>query len=156
MKGARAPIDRRDFLRTVGVATGAAALTKTVPADLVAAPTANGMALAETPKGGTAKEPPLFEKERPDWEIKFADASNSVLSVMSGESNKTFYDPLIKREVKWEQDVYCPACSVFNDKLYCVYLAPDEESVREHASRGGFPANRISAVRHLMDPINYR
>ena len=45
---------------------------------------------------------------------------------------------------------------VTDDKLYCVYLAPDEESVREHANRGGFPANRISAVRKLMDPINYR
>ena len=45
---------------------------------------------------------------------------------------------------------------VTDDKLYCVYLAPDEEAVREHAKRGGFPANRISAVRKLMDPINYR
>lgn len=45
---------------------------------------------------------------------------------------------------------------VTDDKLYCVYLAPDEESVLEHARRGGFPANRISAVRRLMDPINYR
>ena len=45
---------------------------------------------------------------------------------------------------------------VTDDKLYCVYLAPDEDAVREHANRGGFPANRISAVRKLMDPINYR
>lgn len=45
---------------------------------------------------------------------------------------------------------------VTDDKLYCVYLAPDEEAVLEHARRGGFPANRISAVRRLMDPINYR
>jgi hypothetical protein len=45
---------------------------------------------------------------------------------------------------------------VTDDKLYCVYLAPDEDAVREHARRGGFPANRISAVRKLMDPINYR
>ena len=45
---------------------------------------------------------------------------------------------------------------VTDDKLYCVYLAPDEAAVREHAKRGGFPANRISAVRKLMDPINYR
>ena len=45
---------------------------------------------------------------------------------------------------------------VTDDKLYCVYLAPDEASVLEHAKRGGFPANRVSAVRRLMDPINYR
>jgi hypothetical protein len=40
---------------------------------------------------------------------------------------------------------------VTGDKLYCVYLTPDEATIREHAKRGGFPANRISAVR-LIDP----
>ena len=38
------------------------------------------------------------------------------------------------------------------DKLYCVYLAPDEALIREHAKRGGFPATRISLVRRLIDP----
>lgn len=41
---------------------------------------------------------------------------------------------------------------VTGDKVYCVYLAPDEEAIREHARRGGFPANRISAVRRMIDP----
>lgn len=41
---------------------------------------------------------------------------------------------------------------VTGDKLYCVYLAPDEDTILEHARRGGFPANRISAVRELIDP----
>jgi hypothetical protein len=41
---------------------------------------------------------------------------------------------------------------VTGDKLYCVYLAPDEEAVREHARRGNFPANRVSAVRRMIDP----
>jgi len=41
---------------------------------------------------------------------------------------------------------------VTGDKVYCVYLAPDETTIREHAKRGGFPANRISAVRRLIDP----
>ena len=41
---------------------------------------------------------------------------------------------------------------VTDDKLYCVYLAPDETLVREHARRAGFPASRISAVRQLIDP----
>jgi hypothetical protein len=41
---------------------------------------------------------------------------------------------------------------VTGDKIYCVYQAPDEETVREHARRGGFPANRISAVRRMIDP----
>ena len=37
-------------------------------------------------------------------------------------------------------------------KLYCVYIAPHEEMVREHAKQGGFPANRISQVRMVIDP----
>jgi len=41
---------------------------------------------------------------------------------------------------------------VTEDKVYCVYLAPDEETIREHARSVGLPANRVSAVRHLIDP----
>ena len=41
---------------------------------------------------------------------------------------------------------------VTGDKVYCIYLAPDEAIVREHAKRVGIPANRISAVRCLIDP----
>jgi Nickel responsive protein SCO4226-like len=40
---------------------------------------------------------------------------------------------------------------VTGDKLYCVYIAPNEEMIRKHAERGGFPANRISAVKSLID-----
>jgi hypothetical protein len=49
-------------------------------------------------------------------------------------------------EIKWLHSY------VTGDKFYCVYLAPDEEMVREHARRGGFPANRVSAVRRMIDP----
>jgi hypothetical protein len=41
---------------------------------------------------------------------------------------------------------------VTDDKVYCVYIAPNEEAVREHARQGGFPANRISQVREMIDP----
>jgi cell division inhibitor SulA len=41
---------------------------------------------------------------------------------------------------------------VTGDKIYCIYIAPDEETVREHARKGGFPANRISQVRTMIDP----
>jgi hypothetical protein len=41
---------------------------------------------------------------------------------------------------------------VTDDKIYCVYLAANEELVREHAKRGGFPANRISQVCTIIDP----
>jgi hypothetical protein len=41
---------------------------------------------------------------------------------------------------------------VTDDKVYCVYIAPNEQAVRDHASQGGFPANRISAIRRMIDP----
>jgi rRNA-processing protein FCF1 len=44
---------------------------------------------------------------------------------------------------------------VTEDKVYCVYLAPDETTIREHARRVGIPADRVSAVRRLLDPVNF-
>jgi cell division inhibitor SulA len=44
---------------------------------------------------------------------------------------------------------------VTEDKLYCVYLAPDENIIREHARRTGIPANRVAAVRRLIDPTSF-
>ena len=41
---------------------------------------------------------------------------------------------------------------VTDDRVYCVYIAPNEDVIREHAKRGGFPANRISQVRTVIDP----
>jgi hypothetical protein len=41
---------------------------------------------------------------------------------------------------------------VTDDKIYCIYIAPDEQAVREHARRGEFPANRISEVKRIIDP----
>lgn len=41
---------------------------------------------------------------------------------------------------------------VTGDKIYCVYIAENEEMVREHATRGGFPANKISEVKTIIDP----
>ena len=41
---------------------------------------------------------------------------------------------------------------VTDNKMYCVYIAPNEETVREHARLGGFPANHVSAVKTLIDP----
>ena len=41
---------------------------------------------------------------------------------------------------------------VTGDKVYCVYIAPGEELIREHAQRGGFPANRISEIKSIIDP----
>jgi len=41
---------------------------------------------------------------------------------------------------------------VTDDKIYCVYIAPDEATVKEHAQRGGFPANSVARVRSVIDP----
>jgi hypothetical protein len=41
---------------------------------------------------------------------------------------------------------------VTQDKIYCIYIAPDEKTVREHASQGGFPANRVSEIKAMIDP----
>ena len=43
---------------------------------------------------------------------------------------------------------------VTDDKIYCVYIAPNEEMVKEHAKQGGFPANRVSEVKHIIDPTS--
>jgi hypothetical protein len=42
---------------------------------------------------------------------------------------------------------------VAEDKIYCVYVAPNEEMVREHARLGGFPANSVSRVSTIIDPV---
>jgi cell division inhibitor SulA len=43
---------------------------------------------------------------------------------------------------------------VTQDKIYCVYIAPNESMVREHAKQGGFPANRVSEVKLMIDPTS--
>jgi len=49
-------------------------------------------------------------------------------------------------QIQWVQSY------VTDNKIYCVYIAPNEEMVREHARLGGFPANRISAIRSVISP----
>lgn len=49
-------------------------------------------------------------------------------------------------QIQWVQSY------VTDDKIYCVYIAPNAEMVREHAKQGGFPANRVSAVKTMIDP----
>jgi hypothetical protein len=45
---------------------------------------------------------------------------------------------------------------VTEDKVYCVYIAPDEDTIREHARRAGLPADRVAAVRRLLDPAKLK
>lgn len=48
--------------------------------------------------------------------------------------------------IQWQHSYFT------GDKIYCVYIAPDEDTIREHAEKGGFPANRISEVTAIIDP----
>lgn len=49
-------------------------------------------------------------------------------------------------QIQWVESYVTP------DKIYCVYVAPNEEMVREHARQGGFPANSVSQVATMIDP----
>ena len=49
-------------------------------------------------------------------------------------------------QIQWIQSY------VTGDKVYCVYIAPNEEMIREHARQGGFPANRVSEIKTVIDP----
>ena len=49
-------------------------------------------------------------------------------------------------QIQWVQSY------VTGDRIYCLYIAPNEEMVRQHAAQGGFPANRISEVKQVIDP----
>jgi len=51
-------------------------------------------------------------------------------------------------QIQWVQSY------VTDNKIYCIYVAPDEDAVRKHAQQGGFPANRISRIRSVIDPTN--
>jgi hypothetical protein len=51
-------------------------------------------------------------------------------------------------KIQWQESF------VTDDKIYCIYIAPSEDLVREHARKGGFPATRVSEVRAKIDPVN--
>jgi hypothetical protein len=69
--------------------------------------------------------------------------SERDLKAASQKSCRTLRD---LPEVQWQQSY------VTGDKLYCVYIAPNEELIKEHARQSGFPANRISQVTSIIDP----
>lgn len=49
-------------------------------------------------------------------------------------------------QIQWQQSY------VTGDKVYCVYIAPNEQAIKDHAQQGGFPANKISEVAAIIDP----
>ena len=83
----------------------------------------------------------IIEREVPGAsslsEEDLRDISQKSCSVLHGEVGAGYH---------WVQSF------VAGDKIYCIHIAPNEEAVREHARQGGFPANRISEIRAVIDP----
>jgi hypothetical protein len=70
--------------------------------------------------------------------------SAEQLQAISAKSNSVLNE--LGPEVQWLQSY------VTGDKIYCVYIAPNADLIREHAARGGFPANKINEVKTVIDP----
>ncbi len=82
----------------------------------------------------------VIEREIPDA----GKLSDQQLQAISQKSCGVLND--LGPQIQWVQSY------VTDDKIYCVYIAPNEEMVREHAQKGGFPANRVSEVKGIIDP----
>lgn len=72
------------------------------------------------------------------------DSTEGALQAVSQTSCSVLYD--LGPQIQWLHSY------VTGDKIYCVYIAPNEEMIRAHAARGGFPANKISEVKFVIDP----
>ncbi len=86
------------------------------------------------PKYVIEREVPEVGKSTTEQLKEIAKASNEVLSKMGSQ-------------IQWVNSY------VTDDKIYCIYNAPNEEMIQEHAKQGGFPVNSISKVSALIDPI---
>ena len=82
----------------------------------------------------------VIEREIPDAGKLTADELKSISKISCAVLEK------MGSEIQWIHSY------VTMDKIYCVYLAPNEEMVREHAKQGGFPANSVSEVATIIDP----
>jgi hypothetical protein len=82
----------------------------------------------------------LIEREIPDA----GKLSRKQLQAISQKSCSVLRN--LGPQIQWVESY------VTDDRIYCVYIAPSEEQIREHARQGGFPANRISEVRAIIDP----
>ena len=85
------------------------------------------------PKYVVEREIPAAGKLTPEELQSISQKSCSVLHKMGPQ-------------IQWVQSY------VTGDKVYCVYVAPSEEMVRKHAQEGGFPANKISEIKSIIDP----
>ena len=81
----------------------------------------------------------LIEREIPG-------AGNLTPAELRGVSQKSCSVIRTLPGVQWVESY------VTDNKIYCVYIAPNEQAVRDHATQGGFPANSISVIRRMIDP----
>lgn len=84
----------------------------------------------------------VIEREMPG----VGDASAEDLRDASQTSCNVLHE--MGTEIQWVQSY------VTGDKIYCIYIAPNEDMIREHARRGGFPANKISEIKSVIDPTS--
>lgn len=82
----------------------------------------------------------IIEREVPGAGNLSADQLKAISQTSCGVLNK------LGPSIQWVQSF------VAGDKIYCVYIAPNEEMIREHASQGGFPANKITEIAAVIDP----
>lgn len=82
----------------------------------------------------------VIEREIPGAGNLTADQLKSISQTSCGVLNK------LGPQIQWVNSF------VTGDKIYCIYIAPNEEMVREHASQGGFPANSVAKVITVIDP----
>ncbi len=101
-------------------------------ASAIQAPLWNG---ENMPKYVIERDIPKIGDVTPDQVIAISQKSCSVLNTLGPK-------------IQWVHSY------VTQDKIYCVYIAPNEEMVKEHARQGGFPANRISEVKLTIDPTS--
>jgi hypothetical protein len=83
----------------------------------------------------------VIEREMPGAGSLSAAELKDVAKVSNGVLNK------MGPQIQWKHSY------VTNDKIYCVYVAPNEEAIREHASQSGFPVSSISKVSEIIDPV---
>jgi len=82
----------------------------------------------------------VIEREIPDAGKLTADQLKGISQTSCGVLSK------LGPQIQWVQSY------VTGDKIYCIYNAPNEEMVREHARQGGFPANSVARVTSIIDP----
>jgi len=84
----------------------------------------------------------VIEREIPGAGNLSADQLQAISQTSCGVLRK------LGPEIQWVHSY------VTGDKIYCIYIAPNEQLVREHASQGGFPANSIAEVKSIIDPTS--